>query len=109
MKKGIFKLFFIVLITSITSFTLSDYIVKNNTAEVEQIEGYLIFAKSKPVKEYEHLGTIKGPTIGSHEFDKFVESLIKKVKKKFPKADALLFDGVIRQTHNTRVSVIQFK
>lgn len=109
MKKGIFKLSIVVLITALTSFTVSEYIVKDSTAEVEKIEGYLIFAKSRPVKEYEHLGTIKGPTIGSHEFDKLVASVIKKVKKEYPKADAILFDGVIRQTHNTRVSAIKFK
>ncbi len=109
MKKTILGITIGFSISLFFAFTIANYELKNNTAEVEQVQGYLIFAKSKPVKDYEHLGTIKGPTIGSHEFDRLVEQLVKKVRKQYPKADALLFDSVIRQTHNTRVSVIKFK
>jgi len=61
------------------------------------------------VKNYEYLGTIKGPALGSHEFDRWVEQLIKKVRKQYPNADGILFDSVIKKTFNTRVSIIKFK
>lgn len=81
----------------------------NEDAKAEQVQGLFIFVKSKPTSEYEVLGTIKGPMVGSHEFDDLLNSLLKKAKKDYPQASGLLFDGAIKQTHNTTVSVIKFK
>ncbi len=80
-----------------------------NTAEVEQIQGIYIFVKNKPVKDFEYIGTVKGPFIGNHEFDNLVEIMVKNAKKEFPNANALIFDGVIKQTHNTKVSAVKIK
>lgn len=81
----------------------------NSLAEVNQIGGYYIFAQSKPVADFEHLGTIKGPLMGEHDFDNLVQIFIKKAKKKYPNGNAIVFDGPIKQTHNTSVSIIKFK
>jgi hypothetical protein len=93
----------------LVAFTKMNYEVKMNSAEVEQIQGIYIFVKNKPVKEYEYLGTVKGPLIGNHEFDNLVELMVKNTKKEFPNANALIFDGVIKQTHNTKVSAVKIK
>jgi len=94
-------------ISALFAFTVMNYEPKKSTAEVDQIQGYYIFAKGKPVKEYEYLGTVNGPTIGNHEFDNLVELMVKNAKKDFPQANALIFDGAIKQTHNTKCSAIR--
>lgn len=81
--------------------------VKKNAAEVDQVQGFYVFAKCKPLAEYEFLGTVGGPGIGNHEFDNLVELIIKKARREFPQANAIIFDGAIRQTHNTEVSVVK--
>ena len=81
----------------------------NSLAKVEQIHGLYVFIKSTPIAEYEHLGVIKGPKIGNHEMDRLTETFIKRVTEQYPNADAILFDGQIKQTHNTKVSAIKFK
>lgn len=96
-------------ISGLVAFTVANYEVKKNTAEVDQIQGFYIFSKGKPVKEFEYLGTVKGPLIGNHEFDNLVELMVRNAKKDFPNANALIFDGAIRQTHNTRVSAVKIK
>ena len=96
-------------ISGLVAFTVANYEVKKNTAEVDQIQGFYIFAKGKPVKEYEYLGTVKGPLIGNHEFDNLVELMVRNAKKDFPNANALIFDGAIKQTHNTKVSAVKIK
>jgi len=78
-------------ISALFAFTVANYQVKKNTAEVDQIQGFYIFAKGKPVNEFEYLGTVKGPLIGNHEFDNLVELMIKNAKKEFPNANALIF------------------
>lgn len=82
---------------------------EKNLAQVEQIQGLYVFVKSKPVNEYEFLGSVKPGAMGNHEFDNLLQMTIKKAKKEYPQADAILFDGSINQTHNTIVSVIKFK
>ena len=96
-------------ISILVAFTSMNYEVKFNTAEVEQIQGLYIFVKNKPVKEFEYIGTVKGPLIGNHEFDNLVELMVRNAKKEFPNANALIFDGVIKQTHNTKVSAVKIK
>ena len=94
----------------LVSFTIvQSYALKINTAEVNQVQGFYIFAMSSPVLEYEHLGVVTGPAVGSHEFDKLLDQMLKKARKEYPNGNALIFDGAIRQTHNTRVSVVRMK
>ena len=96
-------------LSGLFAFTIMNYESKKSTSEVDQIQGFYIFAKSKPVKDFEYLGTVKGPMIGNHEFDSLVELMIKNAKKEFPEANALVFDGAIKQTHNTKCSAVRIK
>lgn len=66
--------------------------VKNSTAEVNQVEGLLIFTDCKPVKEYEYLGTVKSNTggFGNAQYEGVRNRLIKKVKSEYPKADGAI-------------------
>lgn len=109
MKKIILGSLIGMTLTLLVAFTVANYEPKKSTAEVDQIQGFYIFAKSKPMKEFEYLGTVKGPLIGNHEFDNLVELMVKIAKKDFPNANALIFDGVIKQTHNTKVSAVRIK
>jgi hypothetical protein len=110
MKKMILGIGLGVVLCSLVSTTaVSLYEVNKGTAEVEKQQGYYIYAKSKPIKEYEFLGTLTAPKIGNHEFDILVSYMVKDCQKNYPNADAILFDGNISQTHNTKASAIKFK
>lgn len=109
MKKIVICLMFGLFILGLSVQAQEEIKIKNSTAEVSQVQGLYIFVKCKPVKEYEYLGTVKGAFVGSAEFDKLMEGVIKKAKKKFPEANALIFDGMIARTDNTSVSVVIIK
>lgn len=51
----------------LVAFAAINYEPKKATAEVEQMQGLYIFTDSKPVLEYEYLGTVKS-TIGGFLF-----------------------------------------
>lgn len=109
MKKILIAFIFGLKISGLVAFTAANYEAKKNTAEVDQIQGLYIFAKGKPVLEYEYLGTVKGPLVGNHEFDNLLELMVRNAKKDFPNANALIFDETIKHTHNTKVSAIKIK
>ena len=82
---------------------------KKAAAQVQKVEGIYIFVKSTPASQYDFLGTVTGPVIGSHEFDKLLNSMLKDLKKKYPEANGLIFDGPIKQSQNTKASAIKIK
>jgi hypothetical protein len=84
------------------SFTISStYESKNSTAEVEQVSGIYIFVDSKPVKEYEVLGTVKIAVMRSGpEYIWVRDHLIKKIKKNFPEANGAIFDFNVPGSNN---------
>jgi hypothetical protein len=68
--------------------------VKKSSADVNQVEGYYIFTDSKPVLEYEYLGTVKfngGLGFSSEQYTDVRNKLIKRAKKEFPRADGIIF------------------
>ena len=67
------------------------YQPKENTAEVEQMEGLYIFTDSKPVMDYEYLGTLKASIGFSSQYQSVRNKLVKKAKKKYPEAEAVIF------------------
>lgn len=67
------------------------YEVRTNTAEVEQIQGLYVFIHSKPVKEYEYLGTFAPGVVPSKDAQKIINYMIKKGKDKYPQADGIIF------------------
>lgn len=72
-------------------FSKEQFSPKPSTAEVNEFNGILIFSDSKPVSEYESLGTI---TTTFFMFDSQYESvktnLVKRAKKKFPQANGII-------------------
>jgi hypothetical protein len=106
MKKILMGVCLGIVITATLSFKV---IQDKSNAKVQKIQGVYIFIKSEPQLDYEIIGSMKGPTFGSHEFDDLLEAIIKKQKKEFPQGEGILFDGSIKQTHNTNVSIIKFK
>jgi hypothetical protein len=65
--------------------------VKKSLAEVEQMEGIYVFVDSRPVREFDHLGTAKiGVSFGSPQYAQLRDRLISKVKKEFPNADGVI-------------------
>lgn len=77
-----------------------------NLAEVDMAHGYYIFAKSKPLAEYEYLGEVTPGFLQSTEFDNLVRNMVKRAKKRFPKGNALIFTGSISSYVNTTASVV---
>ena len=79
-------------------------------AEPERVEGYYLFIESKPVNEYDYLGTVKWSGtfhFGSGQHSTTRNKLIKRAKKQYPDADGLIFrfcDGC-----TDKVDVIKFK
>lgn len=84
------------------------YEPKNATAEVDTYEGVYVFTDSKPVKEYDYLGTVKiGFTVGSGQYQDLRDKLIKKAKKEYPSCQGLLFN--FKDGGADKADVIKFK
>jgi hypothetical protein len=79
-------------LTASIAFTAAHYDAKNSTAEVNRIEGLLIFSDCKPVIQYDYLGTVKSNTggFGNAQYEGVRNRLIKNAKKEFPTADAII-------------------
>lgn len=82
----------LLVITSLTSFKLAPD--NKATATVERQEGLLIFMLSKPVADYEYLGTVKIKAAWTGEPTEMLNISIKKVKKEYPQAEAIIFTSV---------------
>ncbi|GIV26866.1 MAG: hypothetical protein KatS3mg027_0680 [Bacteroidia bacterium] len=93
MKKVVLGGLIMVVIYGLFSFKVKyNYEPKVNTAEVDQYEGLYVFVDSKPVREYEYLGTEKVVlTFGSGQYRDIRDKLIKKVKKEYPQANGIIF------------------
>jgi len=91
MKKIILGSLIGVCMTTILAFTVANYDPKKSTAEVEQYEGLYVFVDSKPVKEYDYLGTVKASmTLGDTQYTGCRDRMIKKCKKDYPQADGII-------------------
>ena len=90
MKKIIIGSLIGISLTSLVAFTVANYEPKKATGEVEQMEGLYIFTDSKPVLEYEYLGTVKATFGMDSQYQGVRDKLIKKAKKDFPSADGLI-------------------
>lgn len=84
------------------------YEVNNSTADVERIEGLYIFTDSKPVKEHEYLGTVDYKVgWGGTQYTQVRDKLIKRAKKEYPKADAVIIS--LNSGQADKADVIIFK
>ncbi len=67
----------------------------NSHAIVNQEEGYYIFMFSRPQKQYEVLGSIeKEGIVWSGKPKEMFKTILNRTKKKYPKADGIIFKGV---------------
>lgn len=82
-----------IALSSLFAFKTIRYDARLNTAEVEQMQGIYLFSDSKPVREYEYLGSekINFNLFGSGKYDDVRDKLIKKIKKEYPKANGVIF------------------
>lgn len=94
----IFGLFFILTISS----GYENYIVSKQTAHAERFQNVYVFTDSKPVMEYEYLGTVKVKLGITGYYDETRDILIKNAKKEYPQLDAI----IIREF---KADVIKFK
>lgn len=107
MKKSIYGILIGMGLTTLVSFTSYNYVLRNNTSEVDQLQGYYIFVNSKPVMEYKYLGTVKCVLpFGISEYSDIRDRLIKKATKDYPQADGLIFTF---KNKNSGCDAIKFK
>jgi hypothetical protein len=66
------------------------YDVRKSTADVDQVEGMYIFTDSKPVAEYDFLGSVKASFSMSGSYGEIRNKLARKAKKDYPTANALI-------------------
>lgn len=111
------KLILPAIIILAASFSGKNYFTTN--AEANQVQGVYIFTDSKPVQDYEYLGTVKNgmvqaptditgrPVLGTvcdPTYNQLRDDLIKRAKKKYKD-----FSGIIINPDNNTADVIKFK
>jgi hypothetical protein len=88
------RIFAVIAIMTIATLSYSLIQQPKNLAEVEQIQGLYIFTDSKPVTEYEYLGTIKtGAVVMSSKHKDVMSILLKKAKKEYPTGEAIILSS----------------
>jgi hypothetical protein len=92
MKKILYGFIIGLSLTTVFAFTVASFEPKHSTAEVNKVEGLLIFSDCKPVLEYEYLGTVKSSTggFGNPQYEGVRNRLIKNAKKEYPRADGII-------------------
>lgn len=93
-----------VFVLSISAFTLKEVIEKSD-ARVEQVDGLYIFYKSKPLSEFETLGSVKPGVTMTPKPSEVLPALVKRAKKNYPSGEALL----IGDDDMSKADVIKFK
>lgn len=107
MKKIIIGSLIGISLTSLVAFTVANYEPKKATGEVEQMQGLYIFTDSKPVLEYEYLGTVKATFGMDSQYQGVRDKLITKAKKDFPAADGLMMQ--FKSGGTDKCDAIKFK
>jgi len=91
MKKIILAVFIGISFSAFFAFTIVNYQIKKSIADVDQIQGLYIFVDSKPVMDYEYLGTVKSTvSLGDGQYTGVRDRIIKKAKKDYPQADGII-------------------
>jgi hypothetical protein len=65
-----------------------------SAAKVDQQQGIYVFMLSKPTAEYEYLGSVSKSLAWTGKPEEMLNSMLKKVKKDYPKADGLIFTSI---------------
>jgi len=99
------KVIVIILLACVALFAFTQEKDKG-LARVNRYQGYYIFVQSQPICEYDVLGTVKKTgVVWSGSPDEMFNTLIKRMKKDYPKADGIIFDDVAME----HATCIQFK
>lgn len=93
MKKTILAFMLGVLISGLFAFKMT-YEPNKSTAEAKQIQGVYVFFCSEPIKETDYLGTVNVYVTISSDSDSRLNAMIKKVKKEYPDAEAIIFKNI---------------
>ena len=96
MKKTLIAFLLGISITGLIAFTAVKYEAKKSTAEVEQMQGLYVFIHSKPVMEYEYLGSFTPSLVPSSKARSIINYVIKKGKEKYYVLDILVWSNYIR-------------
>ena len=95
MKKILFVLFITCAAPILASAQTTQTETTNTLANVATEDGYLLFMYSAPVKSYSTLGYLKKARIvWSGKPKEMFKLMIRKVKKQFPQADAIIVESV---------------
>lgn len=103
MKKTITGILIGLSMSFLISAGIDNYVAGKQTAEAQMKSGLYVFTDSKPVQPYEYIATVKSGIVKSGYYDEVINSIIKKVKKQYPQAEAIIF------VPNAEAEVIRFK
>ena len=79
-------------------------------ATVNQVQGLYLFIDSKPVKDYQYLGTVNaGAAVGlaAGQYQAVRDRLLKKIKKEYPDATGAIFN--FNKGGTDKADAIKFK
>jgi hypothetical protein len=91
MKKILLRTFVGLSLTTLLAFKVASYEAKKSTCEAEQMQGLFVFIHSKPVVEFDYLGSFTPNMVPSSNAKPIINHMIKKGKEKFPTADGIIF------------------
>lgn len=91
MKKNMIYFVAGILSLSLLSFKVAEQMADKDNAKVEQIKGVYLFIHSKPIREYEYLGSFEPNVIPSKKGSTIINFMIKKGTEKYPQADGIIF------------------
>lgn len=94
-------------LTSILAFSAAKFQPSHATAEVVMEEGFYLFTDSKPVMPYDSLGTVDLGFVTGTQYENIRSNLMKRARKKYPKADGLIFN--LKKNGIDHANVIKFK
>lgn len=99
MKKKILEVAAVLLIISLLAFKKNTWEPTAATAQVQQVNGLLIFCNSTPVKDYEYLGTVREKKVNWSGCDldhkQMMQELTYLAAKKYPGSTAIIYnDGI---------------
>ncbi|MFI5150917.1 MAG: hypothetical protein ACHQRM_14365 [Bacteroidia bacterium] len=78
---------------------------KKSYGVADQKEGFYIFILSKPLTPYDYLGSEKKSIAWTGKPEEMLNSMIRKVKSDYPKADAIIFTTISMD----RADAVKFK
>jgi len=105
MKKAILVL---IAAGALLSFTVINYSANKSTCEAVQVDGLYMFVDSRPVSDFDYLGTVKGSSTfaWSEKYQDVKDKMIRKTKKEFPGAEGIIFSF---NGDKTKVEAIKFR